>query len=266
MITGKLIKNNTDKLVIIFQSRGQIPTDKMEDILHKRISKEEVSLLHRRYNWFTLSEEIDADFLFVEDYFSECHGWYMINSGKSIINEFNESLTDYIITHNYKEAIAFGSSKGGTGALLYGLINPMVNKTLALVPQVKVVDYIEKHMKKYKELFFPEHVPEFEKDMNEIFFNAAIYNYSYTLNKQIYLYTGIEDEQFREAIQLNVLLTQKVHKSNIFINTSFKEHNPLVLDNLNFFEKLLRAIIHDQEINDERIVNINQGIFLLKDK
>ncbi|SHE14117.1 Uncharacterised protein [Chlamydia abortus] len=190
----------------------------------------------------------------------------MIDSGKSIIDEFNQSLTDYIISHNYKEAIAFGSSKGGTGALLYGLINPMINKTLALVPQVKVVDYIEKHMKKYKILFFPEKSNIFEKDMNEIFFNETIYNNGFTLNKEIYLYTGIEDDQFEEAVQLSLFLNDKVQNNNFFINTSYKEHNLIVLDNLDFIEKLLRAIIHDQKITDERIISIREGIFLLKDK
>ncbi|MGN7384066.1 hypothetical protein [Paenibacillus sp. SAFN-117] len=142
----------------------------------------------------------------------------------------------------------------------------MINKTLALVPQVKVVDYIEKHMKKYKILFFPEKSNIFEKDMNEIFFNETIYNNGFTLNKEIYLYTGIEDDQFEEAVQLSLFLNDKVQNNNFFINTSYKEHNLIVLDNLDFIEKLLRAIIHDQKITDERIISIREGIFLLKDK
>lgn len=239
MINGKLVKNNSNKLVIVFQSRGQIPDNIMDDILVNRINKDEIAKYHKKYNWYTISEDSDADYLFIEDFFSGCYGWYMIDSGECIIEDFNNSLTEFIIKHYYHEIIAFGSSKGGTGALLYGLINPMIKKVFALVPQIRVVSYIEKHMKRYWTLFFPTHSPEIESYINEIFFNELTYEKILNHNKDIYLYTGVGDEQFEESMRLHQLLSQKILKSNIIINISFKGHNPLVLDNLPFIESTL---------------------------
>lgn len=99
----------------------------------------------------------------------------MFDKGKSIFNEINKDITELIKKKNYKNVTTYGSSKGGTAALLFGLINPLINNVFSLVPQIHVIKYIDKKLLKYKKLFFPEENKEVEKYFEEIFFNDDLY-------------------------------------------------------------------------------------------
>lgn len=128
MIKGKLINNNSRNLVIVFQAVGVLSKEDFEEIINNRVTQDEVSIKHQKYSWYKFGNVDYADYFFIEDRFSSSYGWYMIDSGKSVINEFNKELEKFIVENGYNSVTAFGSSKGGSGALLYGLINPRINR------------------------------------------------------------------------------------------------------------------------------------------
>jgi hypothetical protein len=265
MIKGKWVNNKSDKLVIVFQSAGRIPDEIMDKILLNQISREEVAPYHQKYNWYKVTAYKNVDYLFLEDYFSNSYGWYMVDSGKNIIAELNQGLTQFIEDNNYKVVTTYGSSKGGTGALLYGLLNPKINNVFSLVPQVHSIKYIEKHMKRYKSLFFPTPDPQFEQYLDNIFFEPDLYKSENCYNTTIYLYTGLEDEQFNETVQLSKFLKSKVKGNNMIINTSSKRHTPLVMDNLDFIFNLLNAITMKQKVSEKKLIKLGSGLSLFKD-
>ncbi|KMP28798.1 hypothetical protein [Bacillus wiedmannii] len=266
MIQGKLINNNSQKLTIIFQSAGRIPDHILDKILLKQTSREEVALYHQKYNWIKIATNKETDYLFLEDFFSDSYGWYMIDSGKDIIEEFNHQLSEFIEQHHYKEVITFGSSKGGTGALLYGLLNPKITTVFSVVPQINSIKYINKYMNKYKSLFFPKPDTSLEKQLDEIFYNPELYKNDTHKNTTIYFYTGLGDDQFNEILKFQNFIVEKVKSSTIIINSSQKKHTPLVVDNVAFIEDLLHALENNNKISNKNLVKLQKGLFLLKDK
>lgn len=97
LIKGKFVNNNSENLVIVFQAAGVLSKEDFECIVDGKMSKEELNLKHQKYSWYKFSETDYADYFFIEDQFSSSYGWYMIDSGKSIIQEFNKELEKLII-------------------------------------------------------------------------------------------------------------------------------------------------------------------------
>ncbi|MFT3658936.1 hypothetical protein [Staphylococcus ureilyticus] len=188
MIHGKLIENNSENLTIIFQSAGRISHDLFDRILEGYSVEDEVKSAHEKYTWFKFSNENYSDYYFIEDYYSKSYGWYMFDEGENIIEKINSELTNLIISKGYKNVTTYGSSKGGTAAILYGLINPYINNVFSLVPQVHVIKYIDKKLSKYKSLFFPPN-----KMMNEDYFEniflTMIYIQKNLLEILIFIFT-----------------------------------------------------------------------------
>ncbi|PTJ55382.1 hypothetical protein BU006_13515, partial [Mammaliicoccus sciuri] len=76
----------------------------------------------------------------------------------------------------YKEhVVLYGGSKGGMGALIYGIKNKLINNVFSLVPQIHAVDYIDKKLSDYKKLFCPDGDKRTESYFNSIFFNPDMY-------------------------------------------------------------------------------------------
>lgn len=266
-IKGKFINNNSENLVIVFQAVGVLTKEDFEYIVDGKLSKEDLVKKHQKYSWYKFSETDYADYFFIEDRLSNSYGWYMIDSGKSVIQEFNKELEKLITEKGYKSVTAFGSSKGGSGALLYGLINPKIDKVFSLVPQIRPIDYIKKYLDKYKGLFFPHENMELEEYFNNIFFNEELYKEGNHINTKVYLYTGVGDEQYKPALEFNKFLSEKIgNKSNIIINTSLKKHNEIVTENVPFVKSALKLIATDSEMKGPRISNIRDNIMLLRDK
>ncbi len=262
----KLINHGKKDLIIIFQSAGRIPKDSFDKILKNEISSEEIREFHKSYTWFKFCKYEFVDYLFIEDYYSNSYGWYMFDSGTSIIDNLNKEIYEFISKNNYKTVTAFGSSKGGTGALIYGIRNPLINNVFSLVPQIKSVDYIDKWLSPYKKLFFPQKNEEIENYFNDIFFNPELYQEKNYVNTNIYLYTGVGDEQFTEALLFNMYLNDKEINNNIIINSSLKKHNEIVMDNVPFVRSALKLIALKEIVKGPRLYNIKENIQILKDK
>ena len=149
----KFIDNGSGILIIMFQSVGQIPKDQFKNILENTVSDEEIEKYHSKYNYMKIvRENPQFDYLFVQDYYSRSYGWYLVDSGKFIFNELNDDLEEF--TKKYEYVYAFGSSKGGSGALIYGNLNKYITHTFALVPQIEIAKFVNQTLGKYKSLLF----------------------------------------------------------------------------------------------------------------
>ncbi|MDU0452556.1 hypothetical protein [Staphylococcus chromogenes] len=263
---GTLIDNNSSNLTIVFQSAGRISIELFDKILEGKALNSEVKQAHEKYTWFKFSKDNYSDYYYIEDYYSESYGWYMFDKGRSIFEEINQDITELIKNRNYINVTTYGSSKGGTAALLFGLINPLINNVFSLVPQIHVIKYIDKKLPKYKKLFFPEENKEIENYFEEIFFNEDLYLENNIKNTNLFFYTGINDEQFDDLLKLFHLLEKKNINNNIIINSSFKKHNDIVMDNVPFIKSALKIITLQKIMQGPRLRRITSNVLLLKDK
>lgn len=185
-----------------------------------------------------------------------------------IHKEFNEELEKLLSQFNYKNVITFGSSKGGYGALLYGLINSRVNTIFTLVPQINAVDYIDSHYSKWKKLFFPKEDLVLENKVNNVLYSEELYTTREKdlKNKNLYLYTGIGDEQYKNQMAFHDFLEGKLRNNNIIVNSSDENHGEIVVDNQDFIYAMLKALYRRERVKSNRLRFIRKGLFILNRK
>lgn len=264
MINYKLVRNSSKKLIIVFQSAGRIPKEVLDRLLIEDVSSSEVENYHKKYNWFDFTQIKEFDYLFIEDFYNNSYGWYMIDNSNIIIEQINQSLLECISKYEYDDVIAFGSSKGGTAALLYGLINPKINKVFSVVPQINSIKYIHKHMTKYEKLILNNASESTLTQIDNIFYNENIIYNEHSKDTNIYIYTGIKDDQFYELIKLNKEVLSK-KRTTLIINNSLKKHTKLVTENYEFIKKMLNSIATSKKVDEPRLINISNRIYLLND-
>ncbi|WP_239372217.1 XcbB/CpsF family capsular polysaccharide biosynthesis protein [Mammaliicoccus sciuri] len=86
------------------------------------------------------------------------HGSHYIST--TIYPEYEEGIQSTILKvmeefNIYKEhVVLYGGSKGGTGALIYGIKSELINNVFSFVLEIHAVDYIDKKLPDYKKLFF----------------------------------------------------------------------------------------------------------------
>lgn len=264
MINYELVCNNSKQLIILFQSAGRIPKEVLDKLLIGEVSTSEINNYHKKYNWFDFTQNEEYDYLFIEDFYNNSYGWYMIDNSNIIIQKINQSLLELINNNGYENVIAFGSSKGGTAALLYGLINPKINRVFSVVPQINSIKYIHKHMNKYKNLILRNAPESTLKEIDNIFYNDNIINNKHSKDTNIYIYTGIKDDQFNELVKLNkdVLCKKRV---TLIINNSLKKHTKLVTENYEFIKNMLYSIASSKKVEEQRLINIANRMYLLND-
>jgi hypothetical protein len=264
----KHIINNSNTLLIIFQSGGRLPIEALDGVLNNTISQEKIAEYHSKYNWFKLTKNKKIDFLFLEDHFSKAYGWYIVDSGRLIYEQFNKDLEELLSRFNYKNVIAFGSSKGGYGALLYGLINSKINTVFTMVPQIEAVTYIDNHYSRWKKLFFPNKDIAIESKVNNIFFDNEFYNGREDIiyKTNVFLYTGVKDEQYLQQVRFDEFFDGKIKNKNLIVNTSNENHGAIVVDNQDFIYAMLKALYNKKRVNSERLKFIKRGLFVLDKK
>lgn len=263
---GKYINNNSKEIIIIFQSAGRIPIGDLKKILTNEVTEETIRNHHKRHTWVKFANNNPQfDYIFVEDYYSKCYGWYMIDSGKIIIDDINKNLDEFFMDKSYDKVIAYGSSKGGTAALLYGIINKYITHVFSLVPQIEVSTYFNRYYRAYKKLFFG--TTELEKNenvrKNEYILNNFLYDKSNdVLNKQtqFIIYTGPNDKQFKQLMTFYNKI-KDADNLKIVINMSNDVHDSLVFENLDFIYNILANII-DPNIIENTTIKVNDQIYL----
>lgn len=263
MLHGKHFQNGRKTLVIVFQNAAKPLNEAIPDIYSKKLSQTDISKMHEQYTWIKFAKKCNkADYLFVKDHFSSVYGWYLMDEGKFIYEEFNEQLTTFIKKNNYERVISFGSSKGGTGALLYGLINPFITDVFSLVPQINVSTFINKLCPNEKSLFFHNNL-EFEKKVNDMFYSSNLYKvYSRT---NINFYTGIQDIQFYNLLEYRKFLKDKNIGSNFYLNRSDEKHTRLVNQYTDFIYGFLEDLIEEEDRRTNRLTyQVSKDCFILK--
>ncbi|EIA20837.1 hypothetical protein [Listeria fleischmannii] len=263
MLHGKHFQNGSDTLVIVFQNAAKPLNDAIPAIYNDEIDQTQVSEMHARYTWIKFAERVNhVDYLFIQDHFSKVYGWYFIDSGKMIYEELNIEISQFIQKYHYKKVIAFGSSKGGTGALLYGLINPFITDVFSLVPQIRVADYINTLCPNEKSLFFANDAI-FEQKVNNLFFSPQIYQQKPSC--KIYFYTGLQDIQFADLLEYRTFLRQQNVQSTIFLNRGNERHTRLVNQYTPFIFSVLEDLIQGEKRQIvQHAVEIGADSYILK--
>lgn len=261
-MSGKYVDNGSDKLIIVFQSAGRVPQEAIISYLNKEVTDEDIGRYHEKYNWFNWTKKIEeADFYYIEDHYSGIYGWYISDFGKNIINDIQKEIKSIVSKKNYQMVISFGSSKGGTGALVHGLLSPYISKIFSLVPQIKITKYINKHLSMLKPLIYAENQDNInESTMNDI--NNFIHPLNITRKKTIFFYTGVADEQFKETKLFSEKIVNYGVSSTLIINVEKKKHSPMVMDNVEFIENLLKNILSNKRTKDKNLFELEPKTFL----
>lgn len=137
---GKHIQNDSDTLIVVFQGAyTKLKEEYITKVFQGVIPQEEVEKAHLQYHFFKLSDTFKTvDFFFLEGYYNKLYGWYMMEHGRFIFNEISDHLTNFIKEYNYKRVVLIGSSKGGVGAILIGLTNPLIDEVFCMIPDLRV--------------------------------------------------------------------------------------------------------------------------------
>lgn len=263
VLHGMHLQNGSDILVLVFQNAAKPLNDAIHGVFLNEINQEQIAEMHERYTWMKFSKRVQTvDYLFIKDHFSSVYGWYFVDHGKMIHEKLNQELTEFIQKHGYKKVIAFGSSKGGTGALLYGLLNPYITDVFSLVPQIYVADFINTLCPKEKSLFFAED-ERFENQVNQIFYSPSIYQANLKCN--LNFYTGLNDIQFDALVQYRFFLQEQGVKSQLFINRSEERHTRLVNQYTPFIFAVLEDLIKGEERRTEKTsIQVGTDVYLLR--
>lgn len=258
-MSGKFVNNNAKNLIIVFQSAGRVPANAIKAYLKNEISDQDIEDLHSKYNYFGLSKkELKADYYFIKDHYSGIYGWYISDFGKNIIEDIQREIKKIVMQKNYKVVITFGSSKGGSGALLHGLLSPYVNNIFALVPQINVTRYVSMHLPIIKPLLLPNKINE--DNMKDIF-NFIDFS-KISRKKHVFLYTGIFDEQFGELNSFAKSLPSDLVSITRLINVERKKHSPIVNDNLDFIYQIINKILVNRRTVDDNLFRIDSKLFI----
>jgi len=236
------IDNGSDTLYVIFQSLGCLPVGTFAKIKNEEITYAELKEHHKSYNWMKLAiNNKQFDYLFIEDFYSHSYGWYMLDHGRFVYETLNNELEKFLADKSpkYTKIVFFGSSKGGTGSLLLGMMNKYATHIFSLVPQIEVGRYISKLYGVYSYLFL-NNDPLVELQANLVIPQISQQS-EISKSKKFVIYTGENDEQFKNIIQIyNTLLRRNIDVTLLY-NPSKEAHTPLVT---NHSEKLQQTLLN----------------------
>lgn len=242
-VRAYLEKNNSKTLLIAFQSAGRLDQKDMPNILSGKISQEEVANKHKLLNWKKINSNFpdDAmDILFITDHLSGSYGWYVMDSGKFVYQSINESLEEFLVDANYSKVISFGSSKGGTAAILFNLINTKINDSISLVPQIKIGQYWRKYYKDSISLITGNSDVRSTLNALDKILDHQLKS-AIDERKRFIIYTGTYDDQFNEIFSYFGKISRITKNLDLVINAKPQKHTPLVTENLEIAYSFIRS-------------------------
>lgn len=249
-VDGYLEFNGSHILLIAFQSAGRITQEEMPKVISGEIDQREVAEKHLRLNWKNINNNLNipkVDILFVTDHLSRSYGWYVMDGGEFVHEEINASLSKFLDGRDYRKVVTFGSSKGGTAALLFGHMNEHVSDIISLVPQIKIGQYWRKYYKNSLGLISGSSDPKLVMEkLDKLLPNVT--SRANPSGKRFILYTGTHDDQFREIMQYSNYLTEKKINSELYVNALSQKHTPLVTENLDTIYHLVESVTKDAPI------------------
>lgn len=209
------INNNKNKLIIVFSSF-------MND---KGYSSEQ---LQAKISFPSLPVDLlEYDFIYIKDTYSRTFGWYAIDNGKEIYLELSAEISEFITNNNYdkEDVIAFGSSKGGFGALLHGLISPNIGTVYTAVPQVDFSTYF--HQKNLVNDTRFSDLQNYSEVTNKILYSIVMDS-----DTKVFFYTGINDFMLEKQIEYIRFLRDFLDEEiEIHLCVGNETHSQLVIDN-----------------------------------
>lgn len=219
----KYIKNGSNKIMIIFQSAGRIP--KVE--LGKKISKNKLAKYHSKLNYHRLSENKNYDYLYVIDNYNYSYGFYTIDHQNIVTNMIVIKINEYI--SNYDEVYTFGTSKGGSAAIIFG---NLIKKCDYIYSGVPIIN---------QELYIKKYLPMLEEEiLTNKFTRYLLSNLTQDLlrNTKVntIIFTGENDFQYE--------ILKETHLPNnvkLYIDTTGKKHSEIIFDNLDFIYNCIFA-------------------------
>lgn len=133
-------KNRAKKIIFIFQSAWAEVSiihnnrEKITDQIYKDITK------HDKYQFYSYSKNnLDYDFVFIQDDNSYIYGWFTWNAGNCIVEDHVNFIEKF--SEQYEEAHIVGASKGGYGALHIGKNCSNIDSINLLAPIVSLSQY-----------------------------------------------------------------------------------------------------------------------------
>lgn len=254
---NRLIKNNSKILVIIFHATFSIIDEKFyKEFLDNKITAERVQQIHKgNLHFFQFAMKTkEADFLFLEDYFSELYGWYMFDKDKFIYNELNQELDNFIEENGYKRAIALGSSKGGTGAFLHSLMSTKISDCFIMIPDLcKSLKFLSENG---KAILFNNN-EEFQKKLTSFFDDNKYLSLVSDSKKHFTVVSGIRDNTYRETCNIVRTLNSPQFeniKSTFYTFPTQEKHMSIVGNHDNMIYQLFRSVVTQEPLEDERTV------------
>lgn len=238
--------NSSDKLIVIFQGAlggayTQYPYGSEE--FHAKVDS-----LRENLYWFKLQEKVDANYLFVKDTTNDLMGWYAFSNEKCIVDEFNTNLSEKIneLGFERENVYTFGSSKGGTGALLYGVLCDMVGHVISIVPQIEIGNYIENGVKEEDRREYLQ--KSFERIDRDTLDNIM---YSYIRNKKIdkpvYIFSGKNDGQYNQLLKI-IDMVSGSGKVTIYDSIDYSlAHSKIITENAEGIYGFLLSLISENK-------------------
>lgn len=209
-IEYKYIERNSDKLLIVYQ--GALLKSYTKYQFQSEKYHAEINKLRERYYYYKQFENVEYNVLYLKDNMNDLMGWYTFDNEKIVVDEYVSQLESFFKKHNFKpeNIIAFGSSKGGYGALMHAFHSDYLNNVAVTVPQIDLKLYLEtgifpKSLSKYINNSYKDIDPTL---LDNLLVNSAK-NMKNSQNKQILIVTGKGDEQYPQTVELYELLKEK---------------------------------------------------------
>ncbi len=256
------INNGRRALIIVFQTAATISDDDRRRIAERNIEASEVARLHEKYKWWNLTKEYpQADYLFVSDYYSQSFGWYVMDSGEWFHREWNAELEHFLEKASYERVIAFGTSKGGSAALLYGMMNRHISHVFSCVPQIEIATYWRTYLPHLIDLILGETDPDLrERELNELFWDDSIRQH--VQHTKFLLYTGVCDNQFDQLMKFRREWDGPA-PLNIILNTSDEIHGAIVSKHRDLIHEVLFSLVEDRPISHTQLAPFSEDVHVL---
>lgn len=229
----KYINNGTNKLMIVFQSAGRIPKEK----LGTELSIKELKKYHSRLNYRKLMENKQYDYLYVMDNYNNSYGFYTVSDNYIITDAIVQEINAYL--EGYEEVITFGTSKGGSAAIIFGNLIDKCDYIFSGVPILDQEQYIKNYMPVICEELIKTDIASF------LLKNMAKELLAKTTIKTI-IFTGVND------VQYNVLKSLELPENvQIQLDRTDKKHNEIIYDNIEYIYEYLYYEDKSKKMQDE---------------
>ncbi|MFJ9059547.1 hypothetical protein [Streptomyces sp. NPDC102409] len=188
------------------------------------------------YGWGNgVLDKTRSNILWIRDKFDGVNSYYLCKEmdfslEESVIGLISRVMHALELTPD--DCIMFGSSKGGTAALYYGLKYGF-RDIVASVPQFAIGSFVREHMKPTARFMMGEGVPEHNVEIIDSLLPDTVWRSS-NRNANIYLISSPQDEQYKQHVEPYIGHFRDYTNFNFIYNDSplIAGHGKVTLRNL----------------------------------